>query len=94
MNRGAGGYAKWAQEAAAQGGARYIDLNAIICSGYESLGQEKVEPHFADKGTHTSVEGAQFNARCVVSGLNGLGEANPLAPYLSAEGRAVPAFQP
>lgn len=94
VNRGAGGFATWAREAAAQGGARFIDLNEIIARGYEALGPAAVDAHFADRGTHTSPEGAAFNARAVISGLNGLGADNPLAPFLSAAGRAVPAFVP
>jgi lysophospholipase L1-like esterase len=94
VNRGAGGFATWAREAATQGGAAFIDLNEIIARGYEALGTAEVDTHFADRGTHTSPVGAAFNARAVVSGLNGLGAANPLAPYLSAAGREVPAFTP
>lgn len=94
INRASGGYGLWAREAAGQSGALFVDLNDIIARGYEKLGPPAVEPHFADRGTHTSPEGARFNARAVVSGLNGLGEKNPLAPFLSAEGKSVPAFQP
>jgi lysophospholipase L1-like esterase len=92
INRASGGYGGWAREAAAQGGALFIDLNEIIARGYEQLGTAGVEPFFADKGTHTSKEGAQFNARCVVSGFNGLGSKNPVAAFLSGNGHAVPAF--
>ena len=91
--RASGNYGLWARQAAAQGGALFVDLNEVIARGYETLGAPAVEAYFADRNTHTTVEGARFNARCVVSGLNGLPK-NPLAPYLSAEGRAVPAFQP
>ena len=87
-------YGRSAREAAAQGGGLFVDLNEIIARGYEQLGAPAVEPFFADKGTHTTKEGARFNARCVISGLNGLGEKNPVATFLSAEGRAVPAFNP
>ena len=94
INRASGGYGGWAKQAAEQTGAFFIDLNEVIARGYEKIGKEAVEPLFADRGTHTSPEGARFNARAVVSGLNGLGDKNPLAAYLSAEGKAVPAFQP
>lgn len=94
INRASGGYGLWAREAAAQTNALFIDLNEIIALGYEKLGQPAVEPHFADRGTHTSPEGAKFNARSVVAGLNSLGAKNPLAPFLSTEGKAVPAFRP
>lgn len=93
INRASGSYGLWARQAATQEGALFVDLNEIIARGYEALGAPAVEPYFADKGTHTSVAGAQYNARAVVSGLNGLAK-NPLAPYLSKEGRDVPAFKP
>jgi rhamnogalacturonan acetylesterase len=94
VNRASGGYGLWAKQAAKQEGALFIDHNEIIARGYETLGQPAVEPLFADKGTHTSPAGAQFNARAAVSGLKALGDKNPLAPFLSADGKAVPAFQP
>ncbi len=91
VNRVNESWGLWARQAAEQGGALFVDLNEIIARAYERIGAEAVESHFADRGTHTSPEGAAFNARAVVSGLNGLGEKNPLAPYLSEKGRAVPA---
>jgi lysophospholipase L1-like esterase len=94
VNRASGNYGLWAKQAADQEHALFIDLNEIIARGYEKLGTAAVEPLFADKGTHTSVAGAQFNARAVVSGIQGLGDKNPLAPFLSTEGKTVPAFQP
>ena len=94
INRASGGYGLWAKQAAEQSGALFVDLNEVIARGYEKIGKDAVEPLFGDKGTHTSPEGAKFNARAVVSGLNGLGGKNPLAPFLSAEGKAVPAFKP
>jgi len=93
VNRANTGYGLWAKQAAEQDHAFFIDLNEIIARGYEKLGQAAVEPLFGDRGTHTSPEGAKFNARAVVSGLNGL-DKNPLAPALSAEGKSVPAFKP
>lgn len=93
INRSTDSWTLWAHQAADQAGARFIDLNEIIARGYEKLGQAAVEPLFGDRGTHTSVAGAQFNARAVVSGLNGL-KPNPLAFALSAEGKKIPAFKP
>jgi lysophospholipase L1-like esterase len=94
INRSTDSWNLWARQAADQAGAHFIDLNEIIARAYEKIGPAAVDPLFADKGTHTSVEGARFNARAVLSGLNGLGDQNPLAPYLSTEGQAVPAFSP
>lgn len=93
INRANTGYGLWAKQAADQEHAPFVDLNEIIARSYEKLGQPAVEPLFADRGTHTSVEGARFNARSVVAGLNGL-DKNPLAFALSSEGKSVPAFKP
>ncbi len=94
INRASASYGLWARQAAEQGGAAFLDLNEIIARGYEALGAEAVEAHFADKGTHTSPAGAAYNARAVVSGLNGLAGGNPLASSLSPLGAAVPPFRP
>jgi lysophospholipase L1-like esterase len=91
INRASGSYGEWAREAAEQEGALFIDLNEIIAREYERLGPEKVDPLFADKGTHTSVDGAKLNARCVVSGLKGL-SADPVGKLLSDAGRETPPF--
>ena len=93
INRSTTSWTLWAKQAAGQSGAQFIDLNEIIARAYEKLGQAEVEPLFGDKGTHTSPAGAAFNAKAVVSGLNGL-TPNPLASALSKEGKAVPAFKP
>lgn len=93
INRSTDSWTLWAKQAAGQSGAQFIDLNEIIARAYEKLGQAEVEPLFGDKGTHTSPAGAAFNAKAVVSGLNGL-SPNPLAFALSKQGKAVPAFKP
>ena len=56
---------------------------------YDALGQEKVEPLFADEHTHTSRAGAELNADCVVEGLRALKD-DPLANYM----RRLTNFQP
>ncbi len=81
-------FVKWTANAAKATGAQFIDLNAIIARGYEKLGQPQVETLFADKGTHTSVEGAKFSAAAVISGLKAL-KPNPLAKYFSKAADAV-----
>lgn len=93
INRTTDSWSLWAKQAAEQSGAQFIDLNEIIARAYERLGEKEVEPLFGDKGTHTSPAGAAFNAKAVVSGLNGL-TPNPLASVLNDEGKAVPAFKP
>lgn len=89
INRGErDSFVKWTADAAKATGAGFIDLNEIAAQEYEKLGPEKVEPLFADKGTHTSPAGAELNARCVVAGLRALPGA-PLDRYLSEKGKGV-----
>jgi lysophospholipase L1-like esterase len=86
--RASDSYGKWAADVAAAEHAGFIDLNEIIARRYDELGQEKVEPLFADEHTHTSRVGAELNAECVVAGLKGIA-GSPLAAYLSEKGKAV-----
>jgi rhamnogalacturonan acetylesterase len=81
-------YGPWARESAESEGGLFIDLNEIIALRYEELGPEGVEPFFADERTHTSTEGAIFNAESVILGLGGLAP-NPLEEYLSEDGRKL-----
>ncbi len=86
--RASDSYGGWAAEAAAAEHAAFVDLNEIIARRYDALGQEKVEPLFADEHTHTTRAGAELNAECVVSGLKSI-PGDPLAPYFSEKGKAV-----
>jgi lysophospholipase L1-like esterase len=85
--------AGWDEAVARNQGALYFDLTMVITDAYRKIGAEKVATFFADKGTHTSDAGAQFNAACVIAGLKSL-PGNPLGKYLSEKGRAVEVFQP
>lgn len=78
-------YGPWARQSAEAAGALFLDLNEIIALRYEALGPEAVEKFFADERTHTTVEGARFNAESVILGLKAF-PSNPLEPYLSAVG--------
>jgi lysophospholipase L1-like esterase len=77
-------FAKWAREVAQAEGVAFIDLNEMIARRYEEMGPEKVNALFADEHTHTTVEGAQLNAACVVAGLKRL-KRNRLVEYLKAD---------
>lgn len=83
-------YGPWARESAEAEGGLFVDLNEIIARRYEELGAEAVEPFFADERTHTTVEGARFNAESVILGLRNL-DPNPLEEYFSEEAQAVAA---
>lgn len=81
-------YAKWAEEIAKQEKVQFINLNEMIAAEYDNLGEQKVEPLFADPHTHTSRAGAELNAEIVVRGLNGL-KKNSLKKFYSEKGKSV-----
>jgi rhamnogalacturonan acetylesterase len=78
-------YNSWAEAAAKQGGAPFINLNEIIAKHYDAEGQPKVQEYFTSAdATHTSWTGAVLNALCVIEGLKGLDKCE-LTGYLLAE---------
>lgn len=93
VRSGADSYGGWAREVAAQEHVGFIDLNEIIARQYDALGEQAVEPLFADPHTHTSLEGARLNAKAVITGLKLL-HPDPLAKYFSEKAAAVPAEMP
>lgn len=74
--------ARWSADVAKTHNVHYFDLTQIITDAYKQAGRDEVEKFFADKATHTSELGAQFNAACVVSGLKALPN-QPLAKFLA-----------
>lgn len=76
VNRAMNNYGGWAREAAAQGGARFVDLNSLVADKYDALGQDTVKPFFPDEHTHTSEAGARLNAQTVVEGLKMLPDSS------------------
>jgi lysophospholipase L1-like esterase len=82
-------FTKWTRETAAARGARFVDANEIISEGFERLGPDKVMPLFGDQRTHSSPEGARYNAAAIVAGLKAL-RPNPLAPYFSKAADDLP----
>ena len=78
---GTGGYSAWARTVAKEEGVVFIDLNDLVASRYEELGEEKVETLFADPNTHTSLEGAKINAGIVAEQLRLL-PGDPLRAFV------------
>jgi lysophospholipase L1-like esterase len=78
-------YGLWAAEAAKAEGVPFIDLNELIATRYERMGQEKVTAICfpPNEHTHTCAVGAQINAACVVEGLKALKDC-PLTAYLQS----------
>ena len=68
INRGLDGYAGWAQEAAKQSGAYFIDLNTISAEKYDALGQDATKALFNDF-QHSRKAGAKLNAESVATGI-------------------------
>lgn len=62
-------YGKWAKEGAEEGGAFFIDLNAITADKYDRAGPDEVKKFFPGDHTHTNKAGAYVNAASVVEGL-------------------------
>ncbi|MGA2583211.1 MAG: rhamnogalacturonan acetylesterase [Tepidisphaeraceae bacterium] len=73
----------WAQQAAGQAGVPFIDLNEIIATKYDVLGEDYVTyTYFPDKETvHTDWAGAILNAQTVVDGIKGIKDCD-LSKYL------------
>lgn len=93
VRSGADGYGGWAKEIAEQQHVPFIDLNEIIGREYDAMGEQAVDPLFADPHTHTSLQGARINAEAVVTGLKLL-HPDPLTPYFSTQAAAVSAAMP
>ena len=85
-------YVDWAREAAAQSHASFVNLNEIIARQYDRMGPVAVEPLFGDPHTHTSLAGAQLNAKSVIEGLKGL-KHDPLKKDLSPEAKPLKPFR-
>jgi lysophospholipase L1-like esterase len=84
--------AEWDSQVAKHNGALYFDLTMVITDAYKKAGREKVETFFADKGTHTTDSGAQFNAARVIAGLKSL-PGDPLGKFFSEKGKAIEVYQ-
>jgi len=75
-------YAVWAKEVAAQEKVPFLDLYGRIVTKYPPMSKEEVDALFFGDWTHTSPEGAKFNAQTVVEGLKDI-EGKPFAPYFA-----------
>jgi len=78
-----GSYRLWAQQAAEQEGAGYIDLFGLVSTVYATLAPEQIKGrYFCDSDfTHTNLAGAELNASKVAEGIRLLDD-HPLRRYL------------
>lgn len=66
-------YTAWAKEAAMMEGAHFIDLNDLVATKYESLGERQVTKNlFLTDHTHTNYDGAVINAKLVAQAIKDL----------------------
>ncbi len=82
-------FVTWTRNAAKATGALFIDTNEIIAEGLERLGPDKVNPMFGDARTHSTPEGAKYNAAAVVFGIKTL-KPDPLAGFYSKAAGDLP----
>lgn len=81
--RSSGDYGRWAEEVAKAENAFFINLNEITASRYEALGEKTVAAKFfaATDHTHTTKDGAEINAECVIEGIRALKDC-PLGKFV------------
>jgi lysophospholipase L1-like esterase len=93
VGRAENDYGRWSREAAWQGKAYFLPLNDLIADKYDTMGETAVAPLFFGDHTHTSPDGATFNARCVIEGIQKLRGLPILAAVREEARRATPKQQ-
>ena len=86
-------YAGWAQAIAIQQRMPFLDLNRILATRYDTLGEAAAAPLFNTIGNNTSPAGAQATAQLIVGALKGL-VPDPLAGYFSEAANPIAAIAP
>lgn len=76
VSRSKDSYAGWAEQVAKEEGAYFIDLNDLIATKYEALGQDAVKAFFPGDHTHTDINGAKLNAQTVIDELKKINPDN------------------
>lgn len=62
-------YGTWMKEVAARTGALLIDMHDLTADFLDKVGQEGAKAYYKNDHTHTSLQGAQMNARIFTEGL-------------------------
>lgn len=73
-------YGKWYREVAKETGVEFVDVHNITADFLDKKGQKKAKEYYNHDHTHTSLKGAQLNAKSVANGLKAI--KSPLASYL------------
>jgi lysophospholipase L1-like esterase len=66
----------------------YVDLTNIAADAYDAMGPDKVKTLYGTDTTHTIAEGADLNAKFIVSGLKAL-KNHPFDQFLTEKGKSV-----
>ena len=66
-------YGKWYREVVEATGVPFIDVHNITADYLDSIGQEAAKAYYNHDHTHTSLTGAQQNAKSVAQGMRFLG---------------------
>jgi len=80
VRSGADSYGGWARQVAGQEKAAFLDVNDLVATRYEALGEAAVTPLFGDPNLHTSLAGAKLNAEIVAKALRAL-PGDPLGGF-------------
>lgn len=73
-------YGKWCRDVAKETGCQFIDVHNITADALDKMGKNKAAQYFNHDHTHTSLKGAQLNAKSVAKGLRDIG--SPVAELL------------
>jgi lysophospholipase L1-like esterase len=73
-------YGKWYREVVAATAVEFVDVHNITANALDSIGRKGTKEYYNRDHTHTSLKGAQLNAKSVAKGLRDID--SPLAKYL------------
>lgn len=73
-------YGMWCRDVAKETGCLFIDVHNLTADALDKMGEKKAAQYFNHDHTHTSLKGAQLNARSVAKGLKAAG--HPAAALL------------
>ena len=73
IERASNDYGKWAKESANETKAIFIDLNSLVADIYaEKTEEELYKLYFPKDHTHTSISGAELNAKTLIKAIQQL----------------------
>lgn len=62
-------FGKWTKDAALMTKVSFIDMNELVANKYDKMGKDSVQLMFFGDHTHTSLLGAQLNAKTMAEGI-------------------------